>query len=46
MSGYQDVALSELFDKKDLSTLLFKPFATADFVSNVQKTIRKREERK
>jgi CheY-like chemotaxis protein len=45
MSGYQDAALSELFDKKDLATLLFKPFATADFVGNVQKAIRKRHER-
>jgi CheY-like chemotaxis protein len=40
MSGYQDVALSELFDKQDLATLLFKPFATTDFISNVQKAIR------
>ena len=45
MSGYQEAALSELFDKRDLSTLLLKPFATAEFIHNVQKAIQKKRER-
>lgn len=45
MSGYQDAALSELFDKRDLSTLLLKPFATAVFINNVQQAIQKKRER-
>lgn len=45
MSGYQDSALAELFDKRDLATLLLKPFATAEFIANVQKAIRKKHER-
>ncbi len=45
MSGYQDAALSELFDKRDLSTLLLKPFATALFVKEVQKAIQQKRER-
>lgn len=45
MSGYQESALAELFDKRDLSTLLLKPFVTAEFIKNVQLAIQKKRER-
>ncbi|MEI6210447.1 MAG: response regulator [bacterium] len=45
MSGYQKSALAELFDKRDLATLLLKPFATTDFINNVQRAIRQKRER-
>lgn len=45
MSGYQESALAELFDKRDLSTLLLKPFATTDFINNVHRAIRQKRER-
>ena len=45
LSGYQESALSELFDKRDLATLLLKPFATAEFIQSVQKMIQKKRER-
>ena len=45
ISGYQGAALSELFDKRDLSTLLLKPFATLEFINTVQKMIQQKRER-
>lgn len=46
VSGYQQAALTDRFSREDVASLLFKPFATADFVNRVERAMQTTQERK